>query len=1081
MKKTFLIPDLTEIQINSFKSFLFIKLPVLLETLPNIHNFTKNLVLHFFAKEYKIKFPRYNIKESKQKDKTYDVQIYLPVQCKMIKSDIVIEKEINFNNNINNVNIYKKKYIFLGNLPLITNKSTFIINGTERIVIHQIIRSPGLYYTQALDQYNKKTYTATLISNRGSWLKFEIDRKGYIWIKIDKICKINAYIFLRAIGLSHTKIALELLHYRYFIEMTNLAVQKDINEFSCCSHIKDLTEEQALFFVYNKIRPNEIFSIILAKKLLYDKFFNLDKYDLGEVGRFKLNQKLKINLPLEFTVLSPQDILKTLDYLINITKNKGYLDDIDHLGCRRLRSVGELLFNQFQLGLIRLERIIREQILMKNINTYNIYSIINPRPITTVIKEFFNSSQLSQFMDQINPLAELTHKRRITSLGPGGLNKDRTGFSIRDLHPSHYGRICPVDTPEGPNAGLIGSLTLCSKVNRYGFLLAPYYEILCHQTKILLTLKYLTADIEDKFRIAPGDILLQDLNKIETVSARYQQEFIETTLLNIDFISISPVQIISIATTLIPFLEHDDANRALMGSNMQRQAVPLLFPEKPLIGTGLEHKIAKDTQALLASKTSGFVTYISSSKIGIKNTKATTIHYRLKKYFRSNQDTCYNQRAIIWPKEKIKVGQIIADGASTDCGEMALGKNIFVAYMAWKGFNYEDAFVINERLIRDDVFTSIHIEKYELECRETKSGPELITKDIPYISKLSLTLLDNNGIIKIGSWVKEKDILVGKTTPKNTDDYIPENKLLKAIFGEKFQDRKDTSLRLPSGVQGRVTDVKIFYKDQNSQLNLGINTLIKIYIAQKRNLQIGDKISGRHGNKGVISKILPQEDMPFLLDGTIIDLMLNPLGVPSRMNLGQLFESLLGLSGHYLKQRYKLLPFDEMYGLEASRVFINMQLKKARFLTKYDWLYNKQYPGKMIVRNAETGDFLDNPITVGKSYILKLVHLVDDKIHARSTGPYSLITQQPLGGRSQQGGQRFGEMEVWALEGFGAAHILQELLTIKSDDMKGRNQALHAIIKGLPLPKPGIPESFKVLLKELQSLCLDVSLYKKLK
>ena len=788
-----------------------------------------------------------------------------------------------------------------------------------------------------------------------------------------------------------------------------------------------------------------------------------------------------MKIPNSFRVLSPQDILAAIDYLINLKdQNIGMFDDIDHLGNRRVRSVGELLQNQVRIGINRLERIIRERMIICDLDSLSLSNLINPKPLIASIREFFGSSQLSQFMDQTNPLSELTHKRRISALGPGGLNKDRAGFAVRDLHPSHYGRICPVETPEGPNAGLIGSLSIYAKVNNYGFIETPFYRVINGKVLIESSVVYMTADEEDDFRIAPADVSLDEENLIQgsIIPARYRQEFITTTPNQIDYIAVSTIQIISAATSLIPFLEHDDANRALMGSNMQRQAVPLLYPEKPIVGTGLEFRVAKDSGSVLLSRNSGVVSYVSATKIGIQDLEGHTIHYRLKKYYRSNQDTCINQHPIVWPGDKVVFGQVIADGASTENGEIALGKNIFVCYMPWEGYNYEDAFLISERLVYDDVYTSIHIERYELECRQTKMGGEEVTRDIPNVSDSSTSHLDKNGIVSIGSWVEAGDILVGKVTPKGESDQLPEGKLLRAIFGEKARNVRDTSLRLPNAAKGRVVNVKVFTRQKGDELPPGTNAIIRVYVAQKRKIQVGDKMAGRHGNKGIISRILPIQDMPYLADGTPVDIILNPLGVPSRMNVGQLFECLLGLAGCYMNKAFKIVPFDEMFGVEASRALVNSKLKQASVVSGHSWLFNKDYPGKMIVYDGRTGEPFDNPVTVGKAYMLKLVHLVDDKIHARSTGPYSLVTQQPLGGRAQHGGQRLGEMEVWALEAFGAAYTLQELLTVKSDDMQGRNEALNAIVKGKPIPKPGTPESFKVLMRELQSLGLDIGVHK---
>nr|YP_010198989.1 RNA polymerase subunit beta [Hydropuntia urvillei]UAD88438.1 RNA polymerase subunit beta [Hydropuntia urvillei] len=1080
-------PDLAAIQKESFKSFLVEGLSEALNSFPIIVDPTGKLELQFFGKDYKLKFPRYNVRKAKSRDKTYSAQIYIP--AKLTRKDTYLLKENSkFTESFlplvkyqDTSKKYRKRLVFIGDLPLMTNRGTFVISGTERIIINQIVRSPGVYYKKELDKNNKQIYSCSLISNRGSWLKFEIDAKAQIWAKIDKNHKVNAYIFLRAMGLTNEDIQKRLTKYNYLIDSSLNFYKKEFHKNIVSFSVDQITEEEALVIVYNKLRPNEPATMAVAKQMLYTRFFDPKRYDLGEVGRHKINQKLNLKIPNSFRVLSTEDILVSLDYLLNIKEqNIGTFDDIDHLGNRRVRSVGELLQNQVRIGLNRLERIIRERMMICDLDSLSLSNLVNPKPLIASVREFFSSSQLSQFMDQTNPLSELTHKRRISALGPGGLNKDRAGFAVRDLHPSHYGRICPIETPEGPNAGLIGSLSIYAKINRYGFIETPCYKVINGQVLKKHGVYYITADQEDYLRIAPADITLDLNNKIKDkiIAVRYKQEFITAYINQVDYISVSPIQFISAATSLIPFLEHDDANRALMGSNMQRQAVPLLFPEKPIVGTGLESKIAKDSGMTIISRTNGVVIYVSGTKIGVQNKKGYTIHYRLKKYYRSNQDTCINQRPIVWPGENVCIGQIIADGASTDAGEIALGRNIIVAYMPWEGYNYEDAFLISERLVYDDLYTSIHIERYELECRQTKLGSEEISRDIPNVSESSVSLLDKNGIIAIGSWVDAGDILVGKVTPKGESDQLPEGKLLRAIFGEKARDVRDTSLRLPNATKGRVVNIKIFKRQKGDDLPPGTNEIIRVYVAQKRKIQVGDKMAGRHGNKGIISRILPVQDMPFLPDGTSVDIILNPLGVPSRMNVGQLFECLLGLASEYLNKRFKIIPFDEMYGLEASRTLVNTKLKQASLISNKPWLFNSLHPGKVMLVDGRTGEFFDNPVTVGKAYILKLVHLVDDKIHARSTGPYSLVTQQPLGGRAQHGGQRLGEMEVWALEAFGAAYTLQELLTVKSDDMQGRNDALNAIVKGKPIPKPGTPESFKVLMRELQSLALDIGVHK---
>jgi DNA-directed RNA polymerase subunit beta len=1081
-------PDLADIQINSFRWFLNEGLAEILEFFPLISDPTGKLELQFFGKEYKLKFPRYSVRKAKSRDRTYSAQIYVP--SKLTRKDIeLFNPNLDFSNhtiiaypekNYQNKK-YKKRPVFIGDLPLMTNRGTFIISGIERVIINQIVRSPGIYYKKELDKNDKYIFSASLISNRGSWLKFEIDVKAQIWVRIDKTHKVNAYVFLRAIGLTQNEIKKTLSKYSFLVHASSIYEKKELEKEIGKSSVEYITEEEALLIVYGKLRPNEPATISVAQQMLYSRFFDPKRYDLGEVGRHKINKKLNLNLPASFRVLSPQDIIVAIDYLINLKEqNLGMLDDIDHLGNRRVRSVGELLQNQMRIGLNRLERIVRERMIICDLDSLSLSNLVNPKPFIASIREFFGSSQLSQFMDQTNPLAELTHKRRISSLGPGGLNKDRAGFAVRDLHPSHYGRICPIETPEGPNAGLIGSLSIYARINKYGFIESPYFKVNKGEVMNKIEPIFMTADEEDNFRIAPADITISSSGYIigQIIPIRYHQEFVTTNSLEVDYIAVSPIQVISAATSLIPFLEHDDANRALMGSNMQRQAVPLLYPEKPIVGTGLEAKVARDSGMIILSRTSGIVTYVSATKIGIQDVHQRTIHYRLKKYYRSNQDTCINQRPVIWPGENIVLGQTIADGASTDAGEIALGQNIFVAYMPWEGYNYEDAFLISERLVYQDIYTSIHVERYEVECRHTKLGPEEITRDIPNVNESSTSQLDRNGIIVIGSWVESGDILVGKITPKGESDQLPEGKLLRAIFGEKTRDVRDSSLRLPNAAKGRIVNIRVFTRRKGDELPPGTNAIIRVYVAQKRKIQVGDKMAGRHGNKGIISRILPRQDMPYLPDGTPVDIVLNPLGVPSRMNVGQLFECLLGLAGEYLHKRFKIIPFDEMYGIEASRSLVNHKLQEASIATGNPWLFNLNHPGKICLRDGRTGEMFDNPITVGKAYMLKLVHLVDDKIHARSTGPYSLVTQQPLGGRAQHGGQRLGEMEVWALEAFGAAYTLQELLTVKSDDMQGRNEALNAIVKGKPIPRPGTPESFKVLMRELQSLGLDIAAHK---
>lgn len=1045
----FTLPDLVEIQRESFRWFLEEGLIEELESFSPITDYTGKIELHFLAKDYKLKRPKYDVDEAKRRDSTYAVQMYVPTR--------LINKE---------TGEIKEQEVFIGDLPLMTDRGTFIINGAERVIVNQIVRSPGVYYKSETDKNGRRTYNASLIPNRGAWLKFETDKNDIVWVRIDKTRKLSAQVLLKALGLTDTEISESLRHPEYF-EKTK---EKEGNP----------GEEEALMELYRKLRPGEPPTVSGGLQLLESRFFDPKRYDLGKVGRYKLNKKLRLNVPEPVRVLTKEDILGAIDYLINLEFDIGNIDDIDHLGNRRVRSVGELLQNQVRVGLNRLERIIKERMTVSDVDALTPASLVNPKPLVAAIKEFFGSSQLSQFMDQTNPLAELTHKRRLSALGPGGLTRERAGFAVRDIHPSHYGRICPIETPEGPNAGLIGSLATHARVNAYGFIETPFNRVENGRVRRDLPPVYMTADEEDDLRVAPGDIPMDENGYIQgdIVPVRYRQDFTTTTPLEVDYVAVSPVQIISVATSLIPFLEHDDANRALMGSNMQRQAVPLLHPERPLVGTGLEAQAARDSGMVIVSRTDGEVTYVSADIIRVRTDQGEEIEYRLQKYQRSNQDTCLNQRPIVFVGDRVQAGQVMADGSATEAGELALGQNITVVYMPWEGYNYEDAILISERLVYDDIYTSIHIEKYEIESRQTKLGPEEITREIPNVGEDALRQLDENGIIRVGAWVEAGDILVGKVTPKGESDQPPEEKLLRAIFGEKARDVRDNSLRVPNGEKGRVVDVRVFTREQGDELPPGANMVVRVYVAQKRKIQVGDKMAGRHGNKGIISRILPEEDMPYLPDGTPVDVILNPLGVPSRMNVGQVFECLLGWAGENLGARFKLTPFDEMHGKEASRLTVHSKLEEARDISGHDWIFNPDSPGKIVVYDGRTGEPFDQPVTVGKAYMLKLVHLVDDKIHARSTGPYSLVTQQPLGGKAQQGGQRFGEMEVWALEAFGAAYTLQELLTVKSDDMQGRNEALNAIVKGQAIPRPGTPESFKVLMRELQSLCLDIAVHK---
>lgn len=1049
MTPAFVLPDLVEIQRESFRWFLAEGLIEELESFSPISDYTGKLELHFLGKDYYLKGPKYDMNEAKQRDATYSLQMYVPTR--------LINRE---NGEI------KEMDVFIGELPLMTDRGTFIINGAERVIVNQIVRSPGVYFKPETDKTGRRTYNASLIPNRGAWLKFETDKNGLVWVRIDKTRKLSAQVLLKAIGLTDQEIFDSLTRPEFFQKTIEKEGQFD--------------EEEALKELYRKLRPGEPPTETGGRLLLESRFFDPKRYDLGRVGRYKLNSKLQLNTPETVRVLTKEDILKVVDYLISLEFDAGSTDDIDHLGNRRVRSVGELLQNQVRVGLSRLERIIKERMTVSDADSLTPTSLVNPKPLVAAIKEFFGSSQLSQFMDQTNPLAELTHKRRISALGPGGLTRERAGFAVRDIHPSHYGRICPIETPEGPNAGLIGSLATHARVNSYGFIETPYYRVENGRVRRDLPPIYMTADQEDKHRLAPGDIPTDAEGNItaDFVPVRYRQEFDTATPEQVDFVNVSPVQTISVATSLIPFLEHDDANRALMGSNMQRQAVPLLRPERPLVGTGLEAQVARDSGMVIISRTDGEVVYVSATEIRVKDEEGKIHTYALQKYQRSNQDTCLNQRPFVFVGDRVSKGQVMADGSATEGGELALGQNVLVVYMPWEGYNYEDAILISERFVYDDVYTSIHIEKFEIEARTTKLGPEEITREIPNVGEDSLRNLDEHGIIRVGAWVEAGDILVGKVTPKGESDQPPEEKLLRAIFGEKARDVRDNSLRVPNGEKGRVVDVRIFTREQGDELPPGANMVVRVYVAQKRKIQVGDKMAGRHGNKGIISRILPKEDMPYLEDGRPVDIVLNPLGVPSRMNVGQIFECLLGWAGQNLDSRFKVIPFDEMYGEEASRKLVNGKLEEARKVTGEEWLFSPEHPGKLKIYDGRTGEPFDQPVTVGQAYMLKLVHLVDDKIHARSTGPYSLVTQQPLGGKAQQGGQRFGEMEVWALEAYGAAYILQEILTVKSDDMTGRNEALNAIVKGNPIPRPGTPESFKVLMRELQSLCLDVSVHK---
>ena len=1047
------LPDLVEVQRASFKWFLDKGLIEELESFSPITDYTGKLELHFVGSEYRLKRPRHDVEEAKRRDATFASQMY--VTCRLVNKET---GEI------------KEQEVFIGELPLMTERGTFIINGAERVIVNQIVRSPGVYFKDEQDKNGRRTYNASVIPNRGAWLKFETDKNDLLHVRVDKTRKINAHVLMRAMGLSDNDVVDKLRHPEYYKKSIEAANDEGIS-----------SEDQALLELYKKLRPGEPPSVSGGQQLLQTRFFDPKRYDLGRVGRYKINKKLRLTIPDSVRTLTHEDVLSTLDYLINLELDVGgaSLDDIDHLGNRRVRSVGELLQNQVRVGLNRLERIIKERMTVGETDSLTPAQLVNPKPLVAAIKEFFGSSQLSQFMDQTNPLAELTHKRRISALGPGGLTRERAGFAVRDIHPSHYGRLCPIETPEGPNAGLINSLATHARVNEYGFIETPFWRVENGVVQKSGDPIYLSADLEDECRVAPGDVATDSDGQIlaELIPVRYRQDFEKVPPEQVDYVQLSPVQVISVATSLIPFLEHDDANRALMGSNMQRQAVPLLRPERPLVGTGLETQVARDSGMVPISRVNGSVTFVDATAIVVRDEEGFDHTHFLQKYQRSNQDTCLNQRPIVRQGDPVIIGQVLADGSACEGGEIALGQNVLIAYMPWEGYNYEDAILVSERLVNDDLYTSVHIEKYEIEARQTKLGPEEITREIPNVAEESLGNLDEMGIIRIGAFVESGDILVGKVTPKGESDQPPEEKLLRAIFGEKARDVRDNSLRVPSTERGRVVDVRIYTREQGDELPPGANMVVRVYVAQRRKIQVGDKMAGRHGNKGIISRILPREDMPYLPDGTPVDIVLNPLGVPSRMNVGQVFELLMGWAAANLDCRVKIVPFDEMYGPEKSQQTVQAYLKEAASQPGKDWIYNPDDPGKLLLRDGRTGEPFDQPVAVGYSHFLKLVHLVDDKIHARSTGPYSLVTQQPLGGKAQQGGQRLGEMEVWALEAYGAAYTLQELLTVKSDDMQGRNEALNAIVKGKPIPRPGTPESFKVLMRELQSLGLDIAVF----
>ena len=1154
------MPDLIEVQKNSYERFLKEDLREVLNDVSPIYDFNGNLKLEFV--DYSLdKTPKYSLEECRERDMTYATALKVLVRLTNNETGEVKESEV-----------------FMGDFPLMTEHGTFIINGGERVIVSQLVRSPGVYYRESIDKAGKHLFDTQVIPSRGAWLEYEIDSNDVIWVRVDRARKLPVTSLLRALGYGSDEQIRQLLGNDEKLEATMQRDGGDDGTRRTRGGNEVKSKESGLMDIYRRLRPGEVGTVDSAEKLLHATFFDPKRYDMMRVGRYKYNKKLAIaarirghvvdqdiidpttgeviiaageripaaktdplakkiqdagvndiylrledrvvrvignnfvdaaawlseeeiekaginemvHLPTlkqlletaeqegmdelakirllheNLSALMPKhilidDIVASISYLLNLPYGVGLTDDIDHLGNRRLRSVGELLQNQIRIGLARLERVVRERMSVQNQSEVKPQELINIRPVSAAIKEFFGSSQLSQFMDQPNPLAELTHKRRLSALGPGGLNRDRASFEVRDVHYSHYARICPIETPEGPNIGLIGSLATYARINEYGFIEAPY-RLIDHsgeKPRVLDEIVYLAADEEDGCYIAQAK---EPLNPDGTfvndrITARVRADVQSVEPSHVDYIDVSPRQVISVATAMIPFLDHDDANRALMGSNMQRQAVPLLRPEAAYVATGIEYKAGKDSGVCLRAREDGYVKKVSSDQIVIEDELHETHTYKLIKFARSNQSTCINQRPIVSAGERVKKGDVIADGPSTDHGEIALGRNILIGFMTWEGYNYEDAVLLSEELVRNDVFTSIHLEKYECEARDTKLGAEEITRDLPNVGDDALRDLDAEGIIRVGAEVHPGDILVGKVTPKGETELTAEERLLRAIFGEKAREVRDTSLKVPHGEEGIIVDVKVFDRKDHAELAPGVNRMVRVYIAQKRKISVGDKMAGRHGNKGVVSRVLRQEDMPFLPDGTPLQIVLNPLGVPSRMNLGQVLEMHLGMAAKALGWRVATPDFDG-----ASFEQIQNALEAG----------GKRRDGKTILYDGRTGDQFDNPVTVGYMYYLKLHHLVDDKMHARSTGPYSLVTQQPLGGKAQFGGQRFGEMEVWALEAYGAANTLQEILTVKSDDIVGRVKAYEAIVKGKNIPTPGVPESFKVLIKELESLCLDV-------
>ncbi|MBY7141675.1 DNA-directed RNA polymerase subunit beta [Virgibacillus sp. NKC19-3] len=1122
------LPNLIEIQTASYQWFLEEGLREMFKDISPIEDFTGNLSLEFV--DYTLEEPKYPVDESKERDVTYNAPLRVKVRL--------------INNETGEV---KEQEVFMGDFPLMTDTGTFIINGAERVIVSQLVRSPSVYYNEKFDKNGKRGITATVIPNRGAWLEFETDAKDVAYVRIDRTRKLPITVLLRALGFGTDQEIIDLIGENEYLKNT---LEKDNTE----------TTDKALLEIYERLRPGEPPTVDNAKSLLVSRFFDPKRYDLAHVGRYKMNKKLdiknrlfnqvlaetivdqetgevlatkgdvlerklldkiipyleseeeklgeKIFEPSEGVIedqislqsikildptdpsgereisvignanvddsiknITPADIVSAVSYFFNLLHRVGGTDDIDHLGNRRLRSVGELLQNQFRIGLSRMERVVRERMSIQDTSSITPQQLINIRPVIASIKEFFGSSQLSQFMDQTNPLAELTHKRRLSALGPGGLTRERAGFEVRDVHYSHYGRMCPIETPEGPNIGLINSLSSYAKVNQFGFIETPYRRVDPETGKVTAKIDYLTADEEDNYIVAQANAVLNDDGSFadDEVIARFRGENTIVPQSKLDYMDVSPKQVVSAATACIPFLENDDSNRALMGANMQRQAVPLMNPKAPIVGTGMEYVDGKDSGAAIICRNDGIVERVEAKEIHVrriaevdgKEVEGDLERYNLQKFIRSNQGTSYNQRPIVSQGDRVTKGEILADGPSMEVGELALGRNVLVGFMTWEGYNYEDAIIMSERLVKDDDFTSIHIEEYESEARDTKLGPEEITRDIPNVGEDALKNLNEEGIIRVGAEVTDGDILVGKVTPKGVTELSSEERLLHAIFGEKAREVRDTSLKVPNGSGGIVLDVRIFNREDGDELSPGVNKLVRVYIVQKRKISEGDKMAGRHGNKGVISKILPEEDMPFMPDGTPVDVMLNPLGVPSRMNIGQVFELHLGMAARNLGIHVATPVFD---GANEQDVYETMQEA------------GMAEDAKTILYDGRTGEPFDNRVSVGVMYMIKLSHMVDDKLHARSTGPYSLVTQQPLGGKAQFGGQRFGEMEVWALEAYGAAYTLQEILTVKSDDVVGRVKTYESIVKGDNVADPGIPESFKVLIKELQSLGMDVKM-----